>query len=133
MPTLEPDKTRVSTCSDLQTLTYKERKRIHELRPLEATPHDRLGEPVGWPDGRYLLVPTREGSFGGPNIVGIWNVESARYRGALAGCLSPDAPWTQFRLQDTHFYTTCGQDEVLMWRVDDDMQEICDFEKSLTK
>jgi hypothetical protein len=103
---------------------------MRELRPLEATPRNGFGNPTWWPDGHYLLALTREGSSG-PNVVGIWNAETGRYRGALVGCMYFDAPWTQFRLQGTTFYKTCNQQELLVWHVEQDIQKIADFEKSL--
>ena len=104
---------------------------VHELRPLEATPHDGFGKPVWWPDGKYLLSPTREGHYGGASVIGIWNVESGRYRGGLAGCNVLDAPNTQFLLKGTIFFKTCGYNGLLIWDVEKDIKKIADFEKSL--
>jgi hypothetical protein len=106
---------------------------LQELRPLEATPRDGFGEPVWWPDGKYLLSLTREGHFGGPDIVGIWNAETGRYRGALAGCMEPDGPDARFSLEGTRFYKMCGYDGLMMWNVDRDIAKIVDFEKSLAE
>jgi WD40 repeat protein len=104
---------------------------LHELRPLEATPRDGFGEPVWTPDGKYLLSSTREGHFAGPSVVGIWNTESGRYRGALAGCMYLDTPFTRFLLSGKYFYKTCSSYDVLMWNVENALKEISGFEKSL--
>ena len=106
---------------------------LHELRPLEATPRDGFGEPVWTPDGKYLLSLTREGHFGREGVVGIWNTESGRYRGALAGGCNELAspPYSRFVLSGKYFYMTCGSDWILKWNVEHVLQEISDFEKSL--
>jgi hypothetical protein len=101
---------------------------VHELRPLEATPRDRIGEPMWLPDGKYLLAP---GS--GPDMTGIWNAETGRYRGVRVGCIYPEAPWTQILLQGTKFYKTCIEAEILMWNVDKHIHTIAGFEATLPK
>ena len=102
---------------------------LHELRPLEATPHNGFGEPIWWHHGTYLLVPTREGRAGG-GIVGIWNTHSGRYRGALAGCLYPESPFTRLAIMGDRLFKSCN-DELLMWNVDTALQSVAAFESSL--
>lgn len=103
---------------------------IHELMPLEATERDEFGQPVWWPDGRYLFSPTREGHFGGSYVVGIWNSGSGRYRGALGGCLLPDTLNPQFLLSGEYGFKQCGYG-LLRWNVANALQQIGEFEKSL--
>jgi hypothetical protein len=105
---------------------------VSELRPLEETPRDTIGEPVWWPGGKYLLAPSRNGRSG-PSVVGIWNVDSGRYRGALAGCGYIDTPGPQVLMKGSMLYKSCGYDELLMWEVDGDIQKIADFENSLSR
>lgn len=99
-------------------------KELLELRPLEGTPHG-FGEPVWWPDGKYLMAPF------GMNRVGIWNARTGRYRGALTGCAGTDAPWTRFLLEGTRFYKMCGDYELMTWDADAAIRQIAAFETSL--
>lgn len=135
-----PDGSQVAVVTDA-TSTYgmlgahlriwntKTGKLLHELRALEATPHSRLSEPLWWPEGKYILSSTRESQFGSQTIVGIWNVESGRYRGSLSGC-PIDEPWTQVFLSGSRVFKSCGT-EILMWNVADDLKKLAEIEDSL--
>ena len=101
---------------------------LHELRPLEATPNG-FGEPTWLPDGKYLLS-LASGRFGRLGEVGIWNTESGRYRGTLAECTNPGF-WRRFLLSGKYVYETCASGWVLMWNVENALNEISAFEKSL--
>ena len=103
---------------------------LRELRPLEGTPRDTFGTPIWWPDGKYLFALTRESHYAGSWVIGIWNTESGRYRGGLAGCIYPADPGTRVIAKNGDFYMNC-RDDLLMWKGDDAIEKIVGFEKSL--
>lgn len=103
---------------------------LRELRPLEGTPRDGFGTPIWWPDGTYLFALARENHFAGTWVIGIWNTESGRYRGGLAGCIYPADPATRVVANNGDFYMNCRED-FLMWKGDDAINKIAAFEKSL--
>jgi WD40 repeat protein len=103
---------------------------LRELRPLEGTPEDGFGTPIWWPDGKYLFALTREGRFGAA-IIGIWNTETGRYRGGLAGCEFAEDPQTEVILEHGMFYSNCRH-EFLKWKGDSALEKIVEFERSLT-
>jgi hypothetical protein len=104
---------------------------MHELMPLEATPRDGFGKPAWSQDGKYLFAPTREGHFGGGFSVGIWNSETGRYRGTLAGCMFPQQMDSPVLLAGSDAYRACGYDGLLRWDAGKALNDIRDFEKSL--
>jgi WD40 repeat protein len=103
---------------------------VSELRPLERK-QGWIGQPVWSRDGKYLMAscPLYVGAT--PVVVAIWDVDAGRYRGALSSCQFPDAPATQLGLIGSRLLKTCGSDEALMWNVDDAIQKIEAFYRSL--
>jgi WD40 repeat protein len=101
----------------------------HELRPFEQ-PAFEIVDILWWPNGKYLLAATRSDSFFTVRSVGIWNVESGRFRGEFSGCnttvygfaLLPDGK----RLVEG-----CGDGTVLVWDATSAIAKISQFENSL--
>jgi WD40 repeat protein len=91
-------------------------KFVHELMPLEQVDHDGIGDPLWWGDGKYLLASVREDHYGGSYVVGIWNIESGRYRGGLEGCEYASEPLT-ILLQGRQLFKRCPDDTLFAWDV----------------
>jgi WD40 repeat protein len=107
---------------------------VHELMPLEQYAHDDIGDPIWWRDGKYLLAPIREDHMAGSYVVGIWNVQSGRYRGGFSGCEYPDTPSAHaILLQGQRLFKRCPDDTLYMWDASAAIDKITDFEKSLTQ
>lgn len=102
---------------------------VHELMPLEQFAHDDIGDAWWWVDGRYLLAPIREDHLAGSYVVGIWNVQSGRYRGGFSGCEYPDTPFAVL-LQGQRLFKRCSDDTLYMWDVNAALNKITEFEKS---
>jgi hypothetical protein len=82
-----------SSTFHLRTWETKSGKFVHELMPLENVDHDEIGDPMWGVNGKYLLAPIREGRIG-TYVIGIWNVQSGRYRGGFSGCDYSDDPFS---------------------------------------
>jgi hypothetical protein len=99
--------------------------------PLEQFAHDDIGDPIWWKDGKYLLAPIREDHMAGAYVVGIWNVQSGRYRGGFSGCEYPDTPDAHvILLQGERLFKRCPDDTLYMWDVSAAIDKITEFEKS---
>lgn len=139
--TFSPDDSCVATVTRTRPrLPYEAHLRIwasstgnlkHELMPLEATP-DGFGKPVWSQDGKYLFAPAREGRLAGAFSVGIWNTDTGRYRGTLAGCVFPQQMDSPVLLVGKDAYRACGYDGLVRWDTDEALKNIRDFEKSLS-
>jgi WD40 repeat protein len=60
-------------------------KLLHELRPFEL-PAYTVGDLHWWPDGKYVMVATSTAPMFGEQGIGLWDVESGRYRAEFTGC-----------------------------------------------
>lgn len=98
---------------------------LHELWPWEATSHDGFGKPVWSPGGKYLFAPARF-------VVGIWNSETGRYRGTLAGCTLPEDEDSLVVLVGHSAFRKCGYYGLLRWNAESVLSKIGHFEKSLS-
>jgi hypothetical protein len=93
--------------------------------------HDVIGDPMWWGNGKYLLAATRESRWG-RYIIGIWNVESGRFRGEFSGCeYSNDA--FDVALSGQRLFERCRDGKLLMWNVQSAIGHIAEFEDSLRR
>lgn len=101
----------------------------HELRPFEQ-PAVEVGDVLWWPNGKYLLAATRSDSFFTTRGVGIWNVETGRFRGEFSGC---DTTVYGFALlpDGKRLVVGCGDGSVLVWDAESAIAKISQFEDSL--
>jgi WD40 repeat protein len=106
-------------------------KFVHELMPLEHVDHDGIGDPRWWVNGKYLLAPIREDHLGG-HVVGIWNIQSGRYRGGFSGCGYAQTPFS-ILLQGRRLFKRCPDGTLYMWDVSTAVDRISEFERSLTQ
>lgn len=105
---------------------------IHELRPFEQTARDDIGDPIWWPDGKYLLATVRDNPMGSNHDIGIWSVRSGRFRGEFSGCVYSSDPLSLV-LHDHKLFERCRDGMILMWNAASAMEEIAQFENSLTR
>jgi WD40 repeat protein len=119
-----------SSTFHLRIWATKSGKFVHELMPLEQFAHDGIGDPIWWINGKYLLAPIREDHMAGSYVVGIWNVQSGRYRGGFSGCDYADTPFA-ILLQGKRLFKRCPDDTLYMWDVNVAVDKIVEFEKSL--
>jgi WD40 repeat protein len=107
-------------------------KFVHELMPLEHVAHDGIGDPLWWANGKYLLAPVREDHLAGSYVVGIWNIQSGRYRGGLSGCEYASEPVTTL-LQGQRLFKRCPDGTLFTWDVAAVIDKITEFENTLTQ
>ena len=105
---------------------------IEELLPVEYTAHDDIGAPNWWPDGRYLLATVRDNPFGSNHDIGIWGVQSGRFRGEFSGCDYSADPLSTV-LHDSKLFERCRDGMILMWDAAVAIDKISAYENSLTK
>lgn len=87
---------------------------VEELLPAEYVEHDVIGEPMWWPDGKYLLAEVRDMPFRTNYEIGTWSVASGRFRGEFTGCtFSPD-PFS-IALSGGKLFQRCGDGMIYMW------------------
>lgn len=104
---------------------------LHELRPFEQPAFEIVGI-LWWPNGKYLLAATRSDSFFTTRGVGIWNVESGRFRGEFSGCIT--SVYGFALLPDgKRLVEGCGDGTVLVWDAASAITKISQFENSLLK
>jgi WD40 repeat protein len=101
----------------------------HELRPFEEPAFEIVGI-LWWPNSKYLLAATRSDFFFTTRGVGIWNVESGRFRGEFSGC---DTTVYGFALlpDGKRLVEGCGDGTVLVWDAASAIAKIGQFENSL--
>ncbi len=102
-----------SSTFHLRTWETKSGKFVHELMPLENVDHDEIGDPMWGVNGKYLLAPIRERRIR-TYVIGIWNVQSGRYRGGFSGCDYSDDPFS-ILLQGQRLFKRCRDDALFMW------------------
>jgi WD40 repeat protein len=101
----------------------------HELRPFEQ-PASEIAGILWWPNGKYLLAATRSDSIFTVGSVGIWNVESGRFRGEFSGCIT--AVYGFALLPDgKRLVEGCGDGTVLVWDAANAIAKISQFESIL--
>ena len=114
-----------SSTFHLRIWETKSGKLVHELFPLEHDDHDGIGEPWWWGNSRYLLAPIREDHMAGAYVVGIWDVQSGRYRGGFSGCEYPDTPEAHaVLLQGQQLFKRCPDETLYMWDVSAAVEKI---------
>jgi WD40 repeat protein len=101
-----------------------------ELKSLYYFEHDLFGNPMWWENGKYLLAETREGHWGG-YAVEIWNVEAGKLRGGFSGCEYSADPF-DVALAGQRLFDRCRSGKLLMWDVGAAVDQIEQFEKSLS-
>jgi WD40 repeat protein len=102
---------------------------LHELRPFEQPPFEIVGI-LWWPNGKYLLATTRSDSFFTVRSVGIWNVESGRFRGEFSGCITTVYGFALLP-DGKRLVEGCGDGTVLVWDAASAIAKIGQFEHSL--
>lgn len=105
---------------------------VREMRSLYYFAHDGIGVPIWWSNGKYLLAKTREGRFGS-YVVGIWNVESGKFRGGFSGCADSIGDPFAVALAGQRLFDWCPDGKLLTWNAADAIDKIAGFENSLTK
>lgn len=119
-----------SSTFHLRIWETKSGKFVHELMPLEHLEHDEIGDPMWWANGKYVLAAVREDHIGGGYVIGIWNTESARYRGGFSGCDYSDDPSAIF-LEGQRLYKRCRDGTLYMWDAGLAVDKITEFENTL--
>jgi len=101
----------------------------HELRPFEQPAFEIVGI-LWWPNGKYLLAATRSDFFFTTRGVGIWNVETGRFRGEFSGCIA--SVYGFALLPDgKRLVEGCGDGTVFVWDAASAIAKIGQFENSL--
>jgi WD40 repeat protein len=121
-----------SSTFHLRIWETKSGKYVHELMPLEQVAHDGIGDPMWWENGKYLLAPVREDHLAGSYVVGIWNIQSGRYRGGFSGCEYANEPLT-ILLQGPRLFKRCPDDTLFAWDVAAAIGKIIEFENTVTQ
>ena len=103
---------------------------VRELRPFEETPTE-FAALQWWPDGRYLLAAVRSDAFYTSRSVGIWNVDSGRFRGELTGCITSLYGFALLPGGKT-IAAGCGDGSILTWDAANAVAQITRFENSLS-
>jgi WD40 repeat protein len=105
---------------------------LRELRSFYYFAHDEIGAPMWVGNGKYLLGQSREGRFGG-YVVGIWNVESGRFRGGFSGCADSIGDPFAAALSGLQLFDWCPDGKLIMWDVSPAIDKITEFEDSLNR
>ena len=103
-----------------------------ELRPFEQTTNGDIGAPIWWPDGRYLLASVRDNSFGSNHDIGIWGVQSGRFRGEFSGCVYSADPLSTV-LHEAKLFERCRDGMIFMWDAGAAINKIEAYENSVTQ
>jgi WD40 repeat protein len=103
---------------------------MREMRSLYYFAHDGMGNPIWWANGKYLLAQTKEGRFGN-YAVGIWNVESGKFRGGFSGCSDSIGDPFAVALVDQQLFDWCPDGKLLTWNAAAAIDKIDQFENSL--
>jgi hypothetical protein len=104
----------------------------HELFPLEQVTGGADGDPIWWSDGRYLLALVLVYEQPGVSAIGIWNVDSGRYRGGFSGCSLVPYPHSVL-LQGEQLFEFCNGDTIYKWDVAKAIEKISEFEAGLSQ
>lgn len=102
---------------------------VRELMPMEHFTGS-MGDPMWLPNSKYMLAETRDDSFSSASVVGIWNLETGRYRGSFWGCFDSNDSRRQFVIKGDRLIWQCGND-ILEWNLADAIRKIHDFDQSL--
>ena len=86
-------------------------KLFHELRPFEEAAYT-VGNLSWWPDGKYLMAPISTAPMFGEVGIGLWDVESGRFRGEFTGCAANRFEVFPERQELAEF---CGNGSVMLW------------------
>ena len=105
---------------------------VEELRPFEQTTNGDIGEPIWWSDGEFLLATVRNNPFGSNHDIGIWSIESGRFRGEFSGCVYSADPLS-IVLHDAKLFERCRDGMILMWDAAAAINKIAAYENSLTQ
>ena len=105
---------------------------VYELRPFEQTARDDIGDPIWWPDGKYLLATVRDNPMGSNHDIGIWSVRSGRFRGEFSGCGYSSDPLSLV-LHDHKIFERCRDGMILMWDAASAVEKVARFENSVTQ
>jgi WD40 repeat protein len=105
---------------------------VEELRPFEQTTNGDIGEPIWWSDGKFLLATVRDNPFGSNHDIGIWSIESGRFRGEFSGCVYSADPLS-IVLHDAKLFERCRDGMILMWDAAAAINKIAAYENSLTQ
>ncbi len=105
---------------------------MRELPSLYYFAHDGIGVPLWLGNGKYLLAQTKEGRFGS-YVVGIWNVESGKFRGGFSGCADSIGDPFAVALAGQQLLDWCPDGKLLMWNVSPAIDSIAEFENSLNR
>ena len=105
-------------------------KFINELRPFEQDAHDDIGDMAWWPDGNYLLAAIRDNPYGTNHDVGIWNVQTGRFRGGFSGCAVTSDPYSLL-LHDQKLFERCRDGVISKWDARGALEKITTFENSV--
>jgi hypothetical protein len=105
---------------------------VEELRPFEQSTTGYIGEPMWWPDGKYLLATVRDNPYGSNHDIGVWSVRSGRFRGEFSGCVYSADPLS-IVIHDSRLFERCRDGIILMWDGAAAIDKIAAYEISLTK
>jgi WD40 repeat protein len=102
-----------------------------ELRPFEQTTSGDIGTPTWWPDGKYILATVRDNPFGSNHDIGIWSVQSGRFRGEFSGCVYSADPLS-IVLYEAKLFERCRDGLIFMWDAGATINRIAAYENSIT-
>ena len=105
---------------------------VAELRPFEQTTNGDIGAPIWWPDGRYLLATVRDNSSGSNHDIGIWGVQSGRFRGEFSGCVYSADPLS-IVLHEAKLFERCRDGMIFSWDAGAAINKIAAYENSITQ
>jgi len=105
---------------------------VAELRPFEQITNGDIGAPIWWPDGRYLLATVRDNPFGSNHDIGIWGVQSGRFRGEFSGCVYSADPLS-IVLHEAKLFERCRDGMIFMWDAGAAISKIAAYENSITQ
>ncbi len=103
-----------------------------EFRPFEQITNGGIGDPIWWPDGRFLLATVRDNAFGSNHDIGIWSIASGRFRGEFSGCVYSADPLS-IVLHDAKLFERCRDGMIFMWDAAAAIDKIAAYENSLTQ
>jgi hypothetical protein len=105
---------------------------VAELRPFEQITNGDIGAPIWWPDGRYLLATVRDNPSGSNHDIGIWGVQSGRFRGEFSGCVYSADPLS-IVLHEAKLFERCRDGMIFMWDAGAAINKIAAYENSITQ
>ena len=105
---------------------------VEELRPFEQITNGDIGEPIWWPDGKFLLATVRDNPSSSNHDIGIWSIQSGRFRGEFSGCVYSADPLS-IVLHDATLFERCRDGMILMWDAPAAIHTIATYENSVTQ